>query len=116
VDLQNLGLENNPLSVRMTGCPNGCARPYMGDIGIVGKSKDLYNIYVGGDWANTRMNTLYAPSVRTEKLAETIQPLLQLWRDERQESETFGDYCHRVGIAYLQAHTAEVNPVVTSKA
>jgi sulfite reductase (ferredoxin) len=116
VDLQSLGLENNPLSVRMTGCPNGCARPYMGDIGIVGKSKDLYNIYVGGDWANTRMNTLYAPSVRTEKLAETIRPLLQLWRDERQERETFGDYCHRVGIAYLQEHAAQTDSVVTSQA
>lgn len=114
-DLRELGMENNPLSVRMTGCPNGCARPYLGDIGIVGRSKDLYNIYVGGDWANTRMNTLYAPSVRTEKLAETIRPLLQLWRDERQERETFGDYCHRVGIAYLQEHAAQTDSVVTSK-
>ena len=47
----------------MTGCPNGCARPYMGDIGIVGRTKDIYNMYVGGDWGNTRLNTLYAASV-----------------------------------------------------
>ena len=63
-DLQALGLANESLSIRMTGCPNGCARPYMGDIGIVGRTKDIYNIYLGGDLLNTRLNTLYAPSVR----------------------------------------------------
>ncbi len=113
-DLQSLGLANEPLSVRMTGCPNGCARPYMGDIGIVGKSKDLYNIYVGGDWANTRMNTLYASSIRTEKLLETLHPLLQLWHNERQGHETFGDYCQRVGIDSLQTRASQSEPIVTS--
>ncbi|MBO0782180.1 MAG: NADPH-dependent assimilatory sulfite reductase hemoprotein subunit [Ktedonobacteraceae bacterium] len=101
-DLNTLGLAGEPLSVRMTGCPNGCARPYMGDIGIVGRTKDIYNIYIGGDWANTRLNTLYASSVHFSRIATTIQPLLSLWKNERQERETFGDYCERVGIAYLQ--------------
>ena len=103
-DLEALGLATEPLSIRMTGCPNGCARPYMGDIGFVGRTKDVYNVYVGGDQPNTRMNTLYAPSVHLNNLAETIRPLLILWKDERQELESFGDYCHRVGIAYLQEH------------
>ncbi|MBE3557950.1 MAG: NADPH-dependent assimilatory sulfite reductase hemoprotein subunit [Ktedonobacteraceae bacterium] len=102
-DLHTLGLAGEPLSVRMTGCPNGCARPYMGDIGFVGRTKDIYNIYVGGDWANTRLNRLYASSIHVTKLAATILPLLRLWKDERQENESFGDYCHRVGIEYLQA-------------
>lgn len=106
-DLRDLDLTNEPLTVRMTGCPNGCARPYMGDIGIVGRTKDVYNLYVGGDWANTRMNTLYASSVHASKLATTIQPLLGLWKAERQESETFGDYCHRVGTEYLQANSGQ---------
>ena len=48
--LDELGLHGEPVSIRMTGCPNGCARPYMGDIGIVGRSQDLYTLYVGGDW------------------------------------------------------------------
>src|SRR5579863_8313495 len=102
--LQALGLENEPLSIRMTGCPNGCARPYMGDIGFVGRTKDVYNIYIGGDRPNTRMNTLYAPSVHINNLASTIRPLLILWKDKREEQESFGDFCDRVGIAYLQEH------------
>jgi sulfite reductase (ferredoxin) len=91
-----------PLSIRMTGCPNGCARPFMGDIGLVGRSKDLYNIYVGGDWSNTRLNTLYAPSIRREQILATLRPLFIAWRDERQSEETFGDFCHRIGIEELK--------------
>jgi sulfite reductase (ferredoxin) len=101
-ELHKLGLGSEPLSIRMTGCPNGCARPHMGDIGFVGRSKGIYNIYVGGDWANTRLNTLYASTVRTENILPTLRPLLMLWRDERLSGETFGDYCHRIGIEQLQ--------------
>ena len=101
-ELHDLGLGGTPLSIRMTGCPNGCARPFMGDIGLVGRSKDLYNIYVGGDWSNTRLNTLYAPSVRTEQILATLRPLFILWRDERQPQETFGDFCHRIGVEELK--------------
>lgn len=104
-DLRVLGLAEEPLSVRMTGCPNGCARPYMGDIGFVGRTKDIYNVYIGGDWANTRLNTLYAASVPLARLAATIRPLLELWRDERQPQESFGDFCDRLGIAHLQERT-----------
>ena len=106
-DLQSLGLSDEPVSVRMTGCPNGCARPYMGDIGFVGRTKDIYNVYVGGDRQNTRLNVLYAESVHLRDLAATVYPLLALWRDERRPEETFGDFCYRVGIDYLQA-SAEV--------
>jgi sulfite reductase (ferredoxin) len=83
----------------------------MGDIGFVGRSKDLYNIYVGGDWVNTRMNTLYASTVHITQLAATLRPLLALWRDERVAKETFGDFCHRVGIEYLRAHAASEVPL-----
>ncbi len=102
-DLDALGLAHEPLSVRMTGCPNGCARPYMGDIGFVGRTKDVYNVYVGGDILNTRLNTLYAASVHLKDLATTVRPLLALWRDERTAGETFGDFCYRVGLAYLRS-------------
>jgi sulfite reductase (ferredoxin) len=103
VEIDELGLSGEPLSIRMTGCPNGCARPFMGDIGFVGRSKDLYNIFVGGDWNNTRLNTLYAASVRTEQIVTTLRPLFIFWRDERLSQETFGDFCHRIGIETLQA-------------
>ena len=97
-----LGLGDSPLSIRMTGCPNGCARPFMGDIGLVGKTRDVYNLYIGGDWANTRMNRLFAPSVRLHDIAAAIKPLLVIWRDERLEGESFGDFAERVGIEYLR--------------
>jgi sulfite reductase (ferredoxin) len=105
VDLLALGFANVPLSVRMTGCPNGCARPHMGDIGFVGRTKDIYNVYVGGDMLNTRLNTLYAASVHVKDLAATVHPLLALWRDERLPEESFGDFCYRVGLDYLHTRT-----------
>ncbi len=101
-ELAELGLADEPVSVRMTGCPNGCARPYMGDIGFVGRTKDVYNIYIGGDAANTRLNTLYASAVRLENLAATVQPLLEQWRADRAPGEAFGDFCHRVGVEALR--------------
>jgi sulfite reductase (ferredoxin) len=110
--LRELGLEKERISIRMTGCPNGCARPYMGDIGLVGRTKDIYNIYVGGDWQNTRMNTLYASSIHLGELANTLYPLLKLWKDEREEGEYFGDYCHRIGIEGLQVKAADTTSAV----
>ena len=104
-DMTALGLAAEPVSIRMTGCPNGCARPFMGDIGFVGRSKNLYNIYVGGDQVNTRMNTLYAAAVPFDDLARTIRPLLETWRAERLPGEAFGDFCHRVGVAHLRECT-----------
>jgi sulfite reductase (ferredoxin) len=68
------------------------------------QGKDVYNIYLGGDMLNTRLNTLYAASVHLKDLAATIRPLLALWRDERVPGENFGDFCYRVGMEYL--HTA----------
>jgi sulfite reductase (ferredoxin) len=102
-----LGLENEPLSIRMTGCPNGCARPFMGDIGFVGRTKDIYNVYIGGDQPNTRLNTLYAQLVHHNDLAATIRPLLAIWRAERQVGETFGDFCNRIGVDNLHQRVQE---------
>lgn len=111
-ELRALGLENEPLSIRMTGCPNGCARPYMGDIGIVGRSKDMYNVYIGGDQANTRLNTLYASLVHLNELAATIRPLLSIWHARRQPDETFGDFAQRTGVDELRALVSSAADVV----
>lgn len=105
-DLAELGLAHEQISFRMTGCPNGCARPYMGDIGFVGRTRDLYNVHLGGDFNNTRLNTLYAQSVKTQDLPATLHPLFVLWRDERQAGEGFGDYCYRIGLEELKAKAA----------
>ncbi|GCE27343.1 sulfite reductase subunit beta [Dictyobacter alpinus] len=110
-NLRALGLDNEKLSFRMTGCPNGCARPYMGDVGFVGRSRDLYNVHVGGDWSNTRLNTIYAQNVNVKDIPATLQPLFVLWHDERQDGEGFGDYCHRIGIEQLKERAAEKSPI-----
>ena len=102
-ELDELGLGDERFGVRMTGCPNGCARPYMGDLGIVGRSADLYDLLVGGDWPGTRLNMPLAQSVRTAQIVPRLRPILRRWRDERQSAETFGDWVHRVGIASINA-------------
>jgi sulfite reductase (ferredoxin) len=104
--LQGLGLGDERLSVRMTGCPNGCARPYLGDVGFVGRSPGKYQIYVGGDFEGSRLNQLYADLVPTNELAERLRPLFLLFRSEREPGEGFGDFCHRLGIERLQAAAA----------
>jgi len=73
----------------------------MGDIGIVGRSLDLYDIYIGGDAANTRLNVLYAQGVKRAALAETLRPAFELWQSERSPGEGFGDFAHRRGATSL---------------
>ena len=102
-DADALGLGGERIMIRMTGCPNGCARPYMGEIGFVGKSKDLYNVYVGGDRENTRLNVLFAENVRIERLRDVVRPLLDRWSRDRRGGESFGDFCHRAGVEALRA-------------
>lgn len=96
--LAELGLAGEKLSIRMAGCPNGCSRPYIGDIGFVGRTLDKYQIYLGGDSSGTRLNRLYADLVPLSRLAETLRPLLVHYRDHRLPGESFGDFCHRIGV------------------
>jgi sulfite reductase (ferredoxin) len=102
--LDALGLGSETISVRMTGCPNGCARPYVADIGFVGRSVDRYVVLVGGRADGTRLNQIYADLIPREELVETVRPLLQFFRDARRNGESFGDFCVRVGIAALRAY------------
>jgi sulfite reductase (ferredoxin) len=95
--LRRWGLERERLSVRITGCPNGCARPYSGDIGIVGRLPGFYSLYVGGDFAGTRLNTAIAERLDTAGIADALDPLFALFAASRSPGEGFGDFCHRVG-------------------
>jgi sulfite reductase (ferredoxin) len=97
LELEALGLKNEPLSIRVTGCPNGCARPRMGDIGIVGRSFDLYDVFVGGDNANTRLNTILTERVKRNEIAATLRPHFLRWKHGREINESFGNFVHRVG-------------------
>jgi sulfite reductase (ferredoxin) len=95
--LRRWGLEQERLSVRITGCPNGCARPYSGDIGIVGRIPGFYSLYVGGDFAGTRLNTAIAERLDIAGIAETLEPLFARFAETRLPGEGFGDFCHRLG-------------------
>ena len=90
-----LGLGQEEIVIRMTGCPNGCARPYMAEIGFVGKSPNKYQLYLGGNEASTRMNRVYKETVKTEEIEAELRPLLARFAAERQPGERFGDFCHR---------------------
>ena len=105
-ELQKHDLGDERVSVHMTGCPNGCARPYTPDIGLVGKAKLKYTMYLGGNAEGTRLAFLYQDMVPLEEIGSTVSPLLGLFKAERQDGESFGDFCHRVGQEQLAAHAA----------
>jgi sulfite reductase (ferredoxin) len=111
-ELRRLGLDQEKLSVRMTGCPNGCARPYQSDIGLVGRSGDKYTIFVGGNILGTRLNFLLKDLVPFAEIVPTLLPLLEHFRLERSFGEGFGDFCHRQGADKLRAWL----PVLPQKA
>jgi sulfite reductase (ferredoxin) len=108
-ELKRLGLEDEKLSVRMTGCPNGCARPYQSDIGLVGRSGDKYTIYVGGSVLGTRLNFMLRDLVPFSDILPTLRPLLERFKGERGPGESFGDYCQRLGAARLQEYLPRVS-------
>ncbi len=90
------------IETRMTGCPNGCARPYVAELGIVGRTKTAYDIFVGGDAAGTRLAVLLVESVPYTKLGDVIAPLLDRFRTGRRDGEGFGDWADRVGVTELR--------------
>jgi len=97
-ELDTLGVADAALTVRMTGCPNGCARPYTADLAFVGRSLNKYAVFVGGSMLGTRLGTLYADLVPRDRLVATVRPLFERYRDERVADERFGDFCDRVGV------------------
>jgi sulfite reductase (ferredoxin) len=96
-ELKSLGLEDEVFTTRMTGCPNGCARPYNSDIGLVGKTKDKYTVFLGGRVFGDRMSFIYKDLVPTEEVVPTLVPVFRYFKDARQNGESFGDFCYREG-------------------
>ncbi|MFZ4484099.1 MAG: assimilatory sulfite reductase (NADPH) hemoprotein subunit [Chthoniobacterales bacterium] len=101
--IEECGLREDAIIVRMTGCPNGCARPYLGEIGFVGRAPGKYNIYLGAAFDGSRLNKLYKPSVQAEKIVEELAPIIRRYATEREEGERFGDFAIRAG--YVKATT-----------
>lgn len=104
--IHELGLEDEKISVRMTGCPNGCSRPYVADIGFVGRSLNKYTIFLGGDPSGTRLNKEYKDLVELEDLVDEVRPLLEHYKSHRSENESFGDFWNRIGIEEAETVTA----------
>lgn len=91
-----IGLAGEELIIRSTGCPNGCARPYMAEIGFVGKAPGRYQLWLGGNTAGTRLNRLWRDVVKDADIENELRPMLTRYAKERQPSERFGDWCERV--------------------
>jgi sulfite reductase (NADPH) hemoprotein beta-component len=98
--LDKAGLKDDDIVIRMTGCPNGCARPYLAEIGLVGRNPGLYNLYLGAAFNGSRLNKLYAEDVNKEGIVRLLEPIIEHYANERQEGEHFGDFVIRNG--YVQ--------------
>ena len=105
--LRELGLAEAQFTIRMTGCPNGCARPYNADIGLVGRSVDgksgegRYTVFLGGNLIGTRMNAVFKDQVPRGEIVATLRPVFIHFQENRQGDETFGDFCDRIGVEAL---------------
>lgn len=97
-ELTKLGLRDDEIVIRMTGCPNGCARPFLAEIGFVGKAPGKYNLYLGAAFDGSRLARLHTESAPVARIIPILQPLLARYKAEREKGEHFGDFCMRVGI------------------
>lgn len=94
--LDEAGLRDDAISLRVTGCPNGCARPYLAEIGLVGKAPNKYALYLGARYNGTRLNRLVSPTVTIDEAVRMLTPVIKRYAVERQEGEGFGDFCDRI--------------------
>jgi sulfite reductase (NADPH) hemoprotein beta-component len=112
---EKAGLKDDDIVIRMTGCPNGCARPYLAEIGLVGRNPGLYNLYLGAAFDGSRLNKLYAEDVDEAQIVRLLEPIFKRYAKERDEGEHFGDFAIRAG--YVMPTTggntfhADVKPV-----
>ena len=98
-ELEQRGYGNERVWIRMSGCPNACSRPPTAEIGLVGRSLNLYNVYLGGSFAGTRLARLYREDVRGHALADLLAATFDQWRAERNAGEEFGDWAYRTLVA-----------------
>ncbi|WP_428537122.1 NADPH-dependent assimilatory sulfite reductase hemoprotein subunit [Rhodopila sp.] len=98
VELERFGLGDDEITMRMTGCPNGCARPYVSEIGLVGRTPGIYNLYLGGAFEGVRLNKLYRRDVDGDAIVAALSPLFERYAAARGRDERFGDYLIRAGI------------------
>ncbi|MFS0574610.1 assimilatory sulfite reductase (NADPH) hemoprotein subunit [Sporosarcina sp. 179-K 3D1 HS] len=105
--LDKAGLRDEEITIRMTGCPNGCARPSLAEIGFIGKGPGKYNLYLGGGFSGNRLSKLYRENIGEEEILEALHPILNHYAKEREEKEHFGDFVIRNG--YVKEVTSGTN-------
>lgn len=96
--LESKGLADEPITVRMSGCPNGCSRPYVAEIGLTGRAPGKYNLYLGGGFHGQRLNRMIRENVGEQTILDVLDEVLTRFAKERGEDERFGDFCIRAGI------------------
>ena len=102
--MEDAGLRHDAITIRMTGCPNGCARPYIAEIGFVGRAPGKYNLYLGGGFRGDRLSKLYAPSVKGTEVATILKPIINDYAKNRDDGEHFGDFVIRAGYVKKTEH------------
>jgi sulfite reductase (ferredoxin) len=100
--LTKVGLPDEHFVVRMTGCPNGCARPYMAELGFVGSSPESYQIWLGGSPSQTRLAKPIEEKLHVNDFEAFLEPIFVYFKQKRQQSESFGDFCDRVGLESIR--------------
>ena len=106
-ELERFGLREDEITIRMTGCPNGCARPYVSEIGLVGRTPGIYNLYLGGAHQGVRLNKLHRRDVDGDAIVAALSPLFESYAKQRSCGERFGDYVIRAGV--VKETTAGLN-------
>jgi sulfite reductase beta subunit-like hemoprotein len=91
----------------MSGCPNGCSRPYLGDVGFVGTTLGKYDVMLAGDFEGTRLNRVYEPNVPITQILDLLRPIFVEFRAQRNAGEGFGNWVDRVGFDGLRARQAQ---------
>jgi len=112
--LEEHGLRQDSIVMRMTGCPNGCARPWLAEVAFVGKAYETYNMYLGGGYHGQRLNKLYRASIKEEEILTIMKGLLKQYAAERNPGERFGDFCIRAGIIHATAEGRDFHENVSS--
>jgi sulfite reductase (NADPH) hemoprotein beta-component len=94
-------LDNKEIVIRMTGCPNGCGRPYLGEIGLIGRAIGRYNLYLGASHNGDRLNKLYKEMLNEAEIIAELKPIIEDYAKNREKNEWFGDFTIRKG--YVKA-------------
>lgn len=110
--LDECNLHDEAIVIRMTGCPNGCGRPYLGEIGFVGRAPGIYNVYLGAGFAGERLNKLYKESLNEDAILKELTPILHRFAKEKQPNEKFGDFVIRKKIV----NACDASPIALERA